>query len=382
MAPAPFPRHSAVVLAALILGGCSSPLPSPRPTPVAHATPTPIPLARTVGWSGGPAMNAARAFHAAARLSDGTVLLVGSSMKPLAFAELYDPATDSFRQSAALLAPQTTTAATLLPDGRVLVAGGYRLNAEIYDPSTGQWSLTGSMVGRRRGHPEIVLQDGRVLAVGGDVSSIASKTVEAYNPATDSWSPIASMAGGRVGHTLALLPDGRVLVAGGQGSFGSAAAMDTVEFFDPSTNTFALGPSMLHPRAWHTATVLVDGGILLVGGSHGNDVLRSAEIFDPATGAWTEVASTNAPHASHTATLLPGGRVLVAGGTSSSTPTAEIYDAAAGRWLGTTDMLAMRTYHTATMLLDGRVLIAGGIDDSNVTLASSELWLEAPLPAS
>jgi hypothetical protein len=134
---------------------------------------------------------------------------------------------------------------------------------------------------------------------------------------------------------------------------------------------------MNHPRAWHTATVLPDGRILVAGGAHANEGLTSAEVFDPVGRTWTDVAPSNAAHSSNTATLLPDGRVLIAGGMHVPR-SAEIFDPATGLWSVTGEMIASRTYHTATLLLDGRVLVAGGIDDTNTTVASTELWFGAP----
>jgi hypothetical protein len=185
------------------------------------------------------------------------------------------------------------------------------------------------------------------------------------------------MSTARESHTLALLPDGRVLVAGGTESPNSSlAALDSVEIFDPSTGIFSAGPSMNHARIGHTATVLADGRVLVVGGTSGNDAVQSAEVFDPAAGTWTDAASPDAGRTGHTATLLPDGRVLVVGG-SLNPGAAEVYDPGSGVWLTTEGMTAARQSHAATLLLDERVLVTGGVDDSNGVLTSSELWLGA-----
>ena len=214
--------------------------------------------------------------------------------------------------------------ATLLSDGRVLVAGGYFYNyqqhkggfldtAELYDSGTGKWTYTGSLNFDRHTSTATLLPDGRVLVAAGFGSSggvsglLAS--AELYDPATGNWTVTGSLNDKRTNHTATLLPNGQVLVAGGNGSLQPAA-----ELYDPATGTWTFTGNLNTPRGSHTATLLPDGKVLVAGGNYLGDYLASAELYDPATGNWTFTGSMNIARQVETATLLPDGKVLVAGG--------------------------------------------------------------------
>lgn len=171
-------------------------------------------------------------------------------------------------------------------------------------------------------------------------------------------------------HTATLLANGQVLVVGGQGNGGD---LDSAELYDPTTGNWTLTGSLNMAREWHTATLLPNGRVLVVGGSNACCTLDSAELYDPATGNWTVTGSLNSKREAHTATLLPNGRVLVAGGADNvnmALRTAEIYDPATGSWTVTGSFQTARYLHTATLLPSGQVLVAGGYND----LSSVELY--------
>ena len=129
-------------------------------------------------------------------------------------------------------------------------------------------------------------------------------------------------------------------------------------------------------RAWHTATLLFNGKVLVVGGSIANRVLDSAELYDPATGTWSFTGSLNVARWGHTATLLPNGKVLIAGGSDAKglLASAEIYDTATGIFTAIANMTEAQSYHTATFLTSGKVLITGGYDGSADLAADPELY--------
>jgi hypothetical protein len=275
--------------------------------------------------------------------------------------------------------------ATLLADGRVLIVGGYDsksdalASAELYDPRTNAFIPTGTLATARGLHTATLLADGRVLIAGGGPAGWAVSvpylaSAELYDPKTGRFSPTGSMATAREGHTATLLADGRVLIVGGNdvGDHGVASA----ELYDPRTGTFSPTGSMATARGFHTATLLADGRVLIAGGdpaawNNGGPFLSSAELYDPKTGRFTATGPMTVGRELHAATLLPNGRVLITGGVTNSgavpsLASAEIYDPKTGRFTATGLMTIGRVYHTATLLSDGRVLVAGGMAHGRV----------------
>jgi len=195
---------------------------------------------------------------------------------------------------------------TLLPDGRVLVAGGQNIGgflntAEIYDPVSDSWTPTSNTMGTPRAeHTATVLSDGRVLVTGGySTGNTYVGMAEVYDPASDLWTStgISPMGTARRHHTATRLLDGRVLVAGGETT--GPNYLDTIEIFDPSRGTWDNGlQAMSAQRSDHTATLLDDGTVLMVGGwTLGSGYLDTAEIYTPGTDTWagaTAVAGAGA----------------------------------------------------------------------------------------
>lgn len=285
--------------------------------------------------------------------------------------------------------------ASLLPNGKVLVAGGLNrlgntasiLNsAELYDAATGTWSYTGSLNLPRYFCTATTLPNGKVLVTGGDTSTAppyfgVTSTAELYDPATGTWSSTASLNAVRVGHTATLLQNDKVLVVGG---WGENLPLKSAELYDPATETWSVTGSVIAARYGHTATLLENGKVLIVGGSDDGDLassLASAELYDPSSGTWSVTGSLNAGPVLHTATLLPDGKVLVAGGYNwppVSLSGAALYDPDTGTWSDTRNLNAARDSHTATLLPDGTVMIAGGDDwNRRSLLNSAELYHSA-----
>lgn len=238
---------------------------------------------------------------------------------------------------------------TLLPSGQAVAIAGtdpflsYEAlaTAEVYDPATNTWTLTGSLNQGRKEHSATALADGRILVTGGnDPTNVAYypatfvlNSAEIYNPATGAFTSVGPMNEYRLAHQATLLNDGRVLITGGYNNagliFGSYGAYPpqltaTAEIYNPVTNTFTAISSMTTARAYHTATLLADGRVLIVGGQ--GAAAGTAEIFDPSTSTFSAIAAVpNAPRRVHGAVRLDDGRVLLAGG-SGSAGTAEYFD--------------------------------------------------------
>jgi N-acetylneuraminic acid mutarotase len=319
-------------------------------------------------------LNNARWATTATLLQNGKVLIAGGGNTSglLTSAELYDPATGIWTRIGDMNTPHFAHTATLLPDGKVLVTGGDDSKipgqtAELYDPATGVWSYTGSMNEVRSAHTATLLDNGKVLVVGGDSYTISA---ELYDPATGMWSYTGNMNNARGSHTATLLPDGKVLVAGG---YHEGNGTNSAELYDPDTGIWSNTGSMNEARAWQTATLLPNGNVLVAGSDIYGSTLASAELYDPALGTWSYTGSMNISRGLYSAVLLPNGNVLVSGGESNggATTSAELYSPATGIWSNSGNMNDGRQWHTTTLLPSGNVLVAGG----GVDLTTTELYI-------
>ncbi len=323
------------------------------------------------GWSSTGSMASARFYHTATLLPSGKVLVAGGINglnRSIASAEVYDPGTGTWASTGSMTSARFYHTATLLPSGKVLVAGGYDstgtlvplASAEVYDLGTGTWASIDSMASVRARHTATLLSSGKVLVAGG--YNIAS--AEVYDPGTGTWASTDFMTSARNWHTATLLPSGKVLVAGGNNNNSLASA----EVYDPGTGTWVSTGSMASVREGHTATLLPSGKVLVTGGwKQAVGGLADAEVYDPGTGTWVSTGSMASARDHHTATLLPSGKVLVTGGYGN--PNAEVYDPGAGAWTSVGSMALVHNMSTATLLPSGKVLVTGGND-----IASAEVY--------
>lgn len=301
---------------------------------------------KTNRWMSAGTMATTRLDHTATLLSNGKVLVVGGldasfPSSTLASTELYDPNTNTWSAAAPMSISRARHTATGLPDGRVLVVGGQSftlrdgglfpnqsLGAEVYDPVTNHWSATAPMLRDRVGQSATLLRDGRVLVAGGGDGFTPSSSAEIYDPNKDRWSAAASMTTNREGHTATLLPSGNVLVTGGVAPDPQTlviVAPSSAEVYDPLANRWSTIASMAEARDEYTATLLSNGRLLVVGGTGQSQ----AEVYDPARNFWSFASATMNRYL-HTATRLPDGRILVVGGYGlESLDSALLYDPSA-----------------------------------------------------
>jgi len=289
-----------------------------------------------------------------------------------------------------------------LANGEVLLLGN-DTSAQIYDPADNAFVPTGSMSRSRSWRTATLLRDGTVL-VTGKASSGEIADADIYDPATGVFTPVGAMNEDHVAPTATLLLDGRVLFTGGGGHEITAnGSLRTADVYDPGNRTFSAVQPMHETRRGHTATLLGNGTVLIVGGRNGDprdsaddppwDPIR-AEIFNPATNTFARAGATSSTRYDHVATLLSDGHVLLLGGipdglqnvhaqppspsyaeiySGSNKPTDNPAQAAAGAFHSLPTQLCSRTGFTITLLDTGEVLILGGKSDAGEPLTTAEL---------
>jgi Fe-S cluster assembly iron-binding protein IscA len=324
-------------------------------------------------------MNAERYFHTATLLTNGKVLIAGGirgidccgNIGHLASAELYDPAAGTFTLTGSMAAARIGHTATLLNNGTVLITGGINSvailsGAEIYNPSSGSFTSAGSMINAREGHVATLLKNGKVLITGGSTNLGFIANAELYDPAAGTFTPTGSMTTARGNLTATLLNNGKVLIA----DSGSS------ELYDPATSTFI--PTVSNVQSGGTATLLNNGLVLFAGEGVGGVL---AELYDPATDTFTPTGSANSGETA--TTLLSNGMVLFTASMDDLIANLELYDPTTGTFTPSGVLTPGRGLSTATLLSNGMVLIAGGHgagnDNGLLTFAFAYLYEPATL---
>ena len=300
-------------------------------------------------WIERASMSTARAEHTATMLAGDRVLVTGGSnthVGVFASAERYDPVSNAWTSAGAMSSPRYKHTATLLGDGRVLVAGGSNTNGscdcttfeksvDLHDPATNAWSVTGTLLTARYEHTATRLPNGRILVTGGfggvqDTLHAGGATlgsVEIYDPALGVWSAAAPMSTPRRQHTAVLLDSGLVVVAGGVSSTTSLAS---AEVYDPASNTWTPVTPMSTARQSHLAVRLSGGNVLVLGGFNNASSpvfgVQTAESYDPVADVWVPAGSMVVPRQGFIAAPLPGGRVVVVGGAPNNAGVPEFYE--------------------------------------------------------
>jgi hypothetical protein len=318
----------------------------------------------------------ALAYHTATRLQDGTVLVVGglaiaggktSACKKAA--HLYDPVKNVFSTAPDLKGARYHHTATLLKDGRVLVAGGRDdqgslSTVELYDPKQKAWTAGPSLSEARSYHRATPLADGRVLLSGGRNSSGRLASLSLIDAAATSWSsPLTTLSQARDLHAAALLTNGKLLVAGG---FDGTKYLDSLEIYDPATGTLTTLTDKLNTARINASAHLLKDGRVLITGGYCSCSPTGDDLYDPVANKLQTISHPGGVRGHHAAAPLADGRVvitggLLGGGTPAAIKTAVVFSTAGGGgWSSLPAMAASRFRHTATTLADGSVLVVGG----------------------
>lgn len=306
--------HTATPLAdgrVLVVGG----------SPPAAASSAEIYDPQTNAWSRAAPPISSRVDHTATLLRSGAVLVVGG-----ASAELYHPFVGWIPAGRPSIARSHHTA-TLLDDGRVLITGGIDVSlatyavdrviaaAELYDPTTNAWLPAASLRTARMDHTATLLADGRVLVAGG-LGSDPVDRAEVYESRLDRWVDAGQLVAMTYQHAATRLPNGRVLLTGGIGAPGDrvpgTSALASTQIFDPTAGVWSRAASMASAHFGHTATLLRDGRVLVAGSA--SPGFGRAEVYDGRASTWSAVPGVTADRHGYTVTLLRDGRVLLAGG--------------------------------------------------------------------
>ena len=371
-------------------------------------------------------LHTATALAASDRDNETRVLIAGGGggtlFQPTATdsTEIYVPLTKSFVTGPTMSVERTLHQAVRLADGRVLLCGGadtagnVTTSCEIFDPATNSIAPTGSLNSPRAGHAATLLANGLVLVTGGladyvnptvnllAVLNTAQDTGELFDPATGVWTALtATMTSARSGHSQTVLPDGTLLLVGG--IFGAAtspvlnvpvpAYTGSCEVYDPVANTFTSTGALVFGRAFHGASVLANGDVLVTGGTVSNitfgivNATDSCELWNGNT--WSAAAALPQGLTNHTQVAAANGDAQILGGLTGAFPAFAAVDTTgahngssytASTLLGTnpgfpanaaTALAAM----TATRLGDGSWLLVGG-SDGNLPVATTLIFVE------
>ncbi len=313
--------------------------------------------------------------HTVTSLNDGRLLVLGGSSDnaATAAAELIDPRSGRVEQLSSMVQARQGHTATLLADGRVLVAGGdlgtgrvlAMSTAEIFDPKSKTFQAVATpMLVARSHHTATLLKNGKVLIAGGQGARQGTVTfsAELFDPVSGKFESLGAqrLVAPRTYHTATLLDSGQVLIVGGT-DWQTPRAPSSAELYDPVENSFTLLESTLSARNEMPQTVkLTSGHVMVLNG-------QGADVFDPLTKTFTAMPGPLKARNYEAVTALFDGGALVLGGLSGDTITASVerYDALRGSFRAAGRLAKERAWGVATLTRTGAVFVIGGVDGSN-----------------
>jgi len=262
-----------------------------------------------------------------------------------------------------------------LPNGQILLTGGLNevgnttATSELFDPATGLFTAGPTMASAHAYHTATLLHTGHVLIAGGlDDNAKATGVAEVYDPARNQFTRVGAMVVARQQHTATLLGDGRVLITGGTGDYGDINGFGDAEIYDPASATFTRTGTLNTGRYAHTATLLSNGQVLVIGGANPQqDPVNSAELYTPTNSSFAYTGSLALGRRYAASVLLPDHDVLLIGGNNAATG-ATLYEPTSGHWSSAPRfMVEARDFPTAVGLsgtqtpYDGTMFVAGGV---------------------
>ena len=326
-----------------------------------------------------------RAAHSATLLPNGKVLIAAGFRKgPDTYsqlysrtAELYDPVSKKFAYTGSMQIARCGQTATLLPGGDVLITGGNNdtprlASAELYNSSTGVWTRLPDMLSGREGHRAMLLINGKVLIIGGTENP--DLYAELYDPATRTFEKAGASPLNISGSCVVQLRDGRIFIAGG---WQHRQPVQYSMIYDPATNRFTRAADLNTVTYKAGAALLPDGKVIVIGGSNNRDwkgKYNSTEIYDPARNVFTRGPGLHFERfkLSNAIVTLRNGVIVVAGGDSHI----EKFDPADSAFKVAATMDQPYYFSSATLLPSGNILLTGGY--GNDAQCISKAWLYNP----
>ncbi|MGZ3422150.1 MAG: Kelch repeat-containing protein, partial [Polyangiales bacterium] len=317
-------------------------------------------------WIGGPTMTSPRSNHTAAIDTTGTVWIGCGSGSGF---EKFDPATDTFSSLPSAPSSPASCAITFV-GSKVVVAGSGQ--AMSFDKSTSTWTAGASATNTNTQSFAVGLADGKILLMGGSLASSASSSVEVYDPVANTWTTKAPLKVARYDAMAVRLASGKVLVAGGE-DFGGA--LSSAEVYDPVADTWTATSPMSVARYDGAIARLASGKVILAGGH--SPVDKSTVIFDPTSNSFSDGPTLVVGRTLPAIASTPDGHVYVFGGSYGGEMfynSVEVMDPAFTASKAALSMFVAREGASATLLFDQRILVAGGRGSSFSPQSSTELF--------